>query len=104
VWFWPTKAHSGASADRKRLVARLVRQDAFDVPYLNLFADWEDDDDAWKPEAIAKLNVLLSAIEKGLRENGKNPGVAEKYRWMGRILQAFVESKHLGSSVLKIDS
>ncbi|CUX58468.1 MULTISPECIES: hypothetical protein [Agrobacterium] len=93
------KAYVVQSKDRNMLLQRLVREDAYDVPYLNLFADWNDDNDAWKPEAIAKLNVLRAIIERGLSENKRRPSIAEKYRWMARRLDAFILEKRLGSHV-----
>jgi hypothetical protein len=97
------KTHAGRSRDQKRLLYRLVREDAYDVPYLNLFTDWHEDDEAWKPESIAKLNVLRALIERGLKDNARNPGVAEKYRWMARELDKFLAEKRLGAQVPKID-
>lgn len=97
------RIHVGKSRGQKDLLRRLVREELYDVPYLSLFADWHEDDEAWKPESIAKLNVLSTIIERGLKENAKNPGVAEKYRWMARQLDAFVAEKHLGSKVPKVE-
>jgi len=91
--------YADQSADRRSLASRFIKEDAFDVPYLNLFADWEDDDTAWSSEAIAKLNLLRTVIHSGLTDNGKNPNVAEKYKWIARKLNAFISERRLGSRV-----
>jgi len=92
-----------ASPDHATMATRLVREDAFDVPYINLFADWEDDDVAWSSEAIAKLSLLRNVIMVGLSENGKNPNVAEKYKWIARRLNSFLDTRRLGTVVQPID-
>jgi hypothetical protein len=97
------KSYAGRSPDQVKLFKRLVREDSFDVPYLNFFTEWDEDDVAWQPESLAKLNVLRVIIENGLKENAKNPNVAEKYRWMARQLDQFVASKRLGAKVPKIE-
>ncbi|MBB1247690.1 hypothetical protein [Rhizobium sp. G21] len=98
------KRYAGKSTDQFNLFKRLVREDPFDVPYLNFFTEWEEDDVAWQPGSLAKLNVLRVIIERGLTENAKNPNVAEKYRWMARQLDQFVMSKRLGAKVPKIEA
>lgn len=98
------KSYVNKSSEQASLLGRLVREDPFDVPYLNFFTDWDEDDEAWKPESVAKLNVLRAIIERGLRENAKNPNVGEKYRWMARQLDQFVSGKRLGARVPRIEA
>jgi hypothetical protein len=46
-----------------------------------------------------KMVLLRSLIVDGRRENGGNPNIAEKYRWLGWELNAFIAAKRLGEQV-----
>jgi hypothetical protein len=72
---------------------RYLVADAYDVPYLNPFARWQTDEPL-SGEALAGLVQLQSIIANGLMAGASNPSVGEKYKWLGRKLNRFIQSSN----------
>jgi hypothetical protein len=81
---------------------RYLTVDAYDVPYLNIFARWQTEsplDDI----ALAELIQLQDIIAAGLVAGSQNPSVGEKYKWLGRKLNRFISERQLSDRVAVID-
>lgn len=74
---------------------RYVVADPYDVPYLNPFARWQVK--GMNNDGLQQLVQLQSIIANGLLAGSENPSVGEKYKWLGRKLNRFIDQHHPGA-------
>ncbi len=92
--------HSGG-VTRNQLL-RYLTVDSYDVPYLNLFARWQTGT-ALDAGAFAELIQLQDIIAAGLVAGSENPSVGEKYKWLARKLNRFIERQMLLDQIALIE-
>lgn len=82
------------------LIDKYVIVDGHDVPYLNPFAQWHEDHNT--PLLLKRLVQLQTIIATGLLENGNQPSICEKYKWLARKLNNFISKVGLQDKIMHI--
>ena len=83
-------------------IGRQVIIDNYDVPYLNPFARWNVEE-TLAQDRLAELVQLQEIVAAGLMAGSGNPSVGEKYRWLGRKLNRFLELHNLADKIQLLD-
>jgi hypothetical protein len=94
---------SSEQYEELQLVSRYISADAYDIPYLDLFARWRGISESWAKDSLEKLISLQTIIAAGLIENTENPPVCEKYKWLARKLNSFVRTAKLQNKIGLLD-